>query len=266
MILVILSILVSIQCISIYVEHKKIKIAKIKINKFLKTDKIKTNYLKDLKMQLQMLKNPYGLNFRNYIFIKYICSTTIFTVMFFRTNNLVMSIIYFIFIFYIPNLLIYVFKKKESIIIIDDLLKITENLLLSLSSNMTFYNSIKIATSLVKYNRLKEELTLFISDYEMYNFNIEKSVDNIIGKFKSFEFSMFLDILVQGEKEGKIISNLEMFSETLELSYFKTLKYRESKRMTLVIISCILCVINIGITAVYPLFIEITTGVSNIFR
>lgn len=264
LILFILSILISIHIISTYILNKKIKNLKVKSNNFNNNKLFSKNLFKNLKSELIILKNPYGLNFRNYIFLKYIFSIFVFILMFIRTSNIIISLVYFFIIYFIPNILIYLFKKNESIVIIDDLLKITENLLLSLSSNMSVYKSLKISISLVKYNRLKEELSLFISDYEMYNFNIEKSVDNIRNKFNSFEFNIFLDILVQGEKEGKLISNLEMFSETLELSYFKTLKYKESKRITLVVMSCIVCLINISVTAIYPLFTQVISSIGNI--
>ena len=130
---------------------------------------------------------------------------------------------------------------------------------------MTIHESLKISVNTVKYKRLKEYLEMFILDYEMYNFNIEKCINNIQDKFNCIEFDMFLDILIQGEKEGKLIENLEMFSENLELSYFKTLKYKESKRMMYVIFSCVIAVINISFITLYPMISEISKNINNIF-
>ena len=218
-----------------------------------------------MKSELKSLNNPYRLNFKNYIFIKYILSITFFILITFRNNNFVIGIISFIIIFFLPNLLILLFKRKEALIVINELFKISDNILLSLSSNMTVYESLKICIKNIKYKRLKEYLEMFVLDYEIYNFNIEKAIGNIQDKFNCVEFNMFLDILVQGEKEGKLIENIEMFSDNLEMSYFKTLKYKESKRMTYVVISCIIAVMNISVVTLYPMINEIVTSMTKIF-
>ena len=259
----ILSVLLSINLFSLIILNKKKKYINIKSNKdfYFKSNK----KIHRLKSELKSLKNPYGLNFKNYIFIKYIVSTIFFILITFRNSNLFTGILSFIVIFFLPNLLILLFKRKESLIVINELFKISDNILLSLSSNMTVYESLKICIKNIKYKRLKEYLEMFVLDYEIYNFNIEKAIGNIQDKFNCTEFNMFLDILVQGEKEGKLIENLEMFSQNLELSYFKTLKYKESKRMMYVIISCVIAVINIVIITLYPMVNEIVTGMTKIF-
>ena len=261
-----LSILYSINLYSIYILKKKEKYIKFKSNFTNNTLYKKSNIkIQKIKSELKSLKYPYGLNLKNYIILKYVLSIFSALLILYRSSNIIYASIYFTIIYFFPNILIYLFKKKEAIIIIDELFKISDNLLLTLSSNMTLYKSLKICMSNIKYKRLKEQMDIFILDYEMYNFNIEKSVDNIRDKFNCLEFNMFLDILIQGEKEGKLIQNLEMFSENLELSYFKTLKYKASKRMMYVVLSCLIAVVNIALITVYPLINEIMQNMSSIF-
>jgi hypothetical protein len=118
----------------------------------------------------------------------------------------------------------------------------------------------------IKYKRFREGFESFINDYLMYNFNMIKAIDNFKLKFNSYEFNMFLNIILQGEKEGKIIESLTVFSETLDLSYFKYLKYKEAKRIMFVTIASIISLINITILAIYPIIIQISENLQNIFN
>ncbi len=215
---------------------------------------------------LNNLGNPYGINFFKFILIKYIISPLFFILIFFRFQNLIISLMYFICFFYIPNFLIYIYVKNESLKIISDITDVANNLKLSLSCNIPLHESLKYVKTNIEYKRFREGFEIFINDYLMYNFSMIKATDNFKLKFNSYEFNMFLNIILQGEKDGKIIETLNAFSETLDLSYFKYLKYKEAKRVIFVTLACVISLINITILAVYPIIIQVSENLQNIFK
>lgn len=164
-----------------------------------------------------------------------------------------------------PNLLIYLYKRKEALKLINDVSEIANNLNISLSCKIPLYECLKLAKETIKYKRFKESFELYINDYIMYNFNMTKAIDNLKMKFDSYELDMFLSILFQGDKEGNIVDAMQVFSETLELSYFKYLKYKEAQRITFVTFASVISLLNITIIAIYPVIIQITENLSKIF-
>lgn len=226
---------------------------------------LETNFQK-YKVILTNLDNPYGINFLKFKLLKCVISPIVFILVFYRFNNWILSLIYFLCFFYLPNFLIYIYTKNESFKIINDISEISNNLRLALSCNIPLNESLKYVKSNIKQKRFKKSFEVFTNDYLMYNFNITKAVDNFKLKFKSYEFNMFLNIFVQGEKEGKMVESLTIFCDTLELSYFKYLKYNEAKRVLFVTISAIFSLINILILTIYPIVIQISENLQNIFN
>lgn len=267
LVLLILSIFLSYNIISIYNINIKSKL--ISSKKFLSPIKFKPKFHKNnfnkYKAILNNLENPYGLNFKRYKTLKYFISPFVFILIFFRSYNIILSLIIFLFFFYLPNLLIKVYMKNESLKIINDISEVTSSLKLALSCNIPLHESLKYVTNNIDYKRFREKFDLFINDYLMYNFNMIKAVDNFSLKFSSYEFNMFLNIILQGEKEGKMIESLTIFSETLDLSYFKYLKYNETRRILFVTMASILSLINITIMAIYPIIMQISENLQNVF-
>lgn len=224
------------------------------------------NNFKKYNAILSNLGNPYGINFLKFKIMKFVISPIILILVFYRSNNFIISFIYFLCFFNLPNFLIYIYTKNESLKIINDISEISNNLRLALSCNIPLNESLKYVKNNIKYKRFRESFEVFTNDYLMYNFNIIKAVDNFKLKFNSYEFNMLLNIVVQGEKEGKMVESLSIFSETLDLSYFKYLKYNETKRVLFVTISAIISLINISILAVYPIIVQISENLQNIFN
>lgn len=262
----IFSILLSHYMISIYNVYLKSKL--VSNNKVYNSFKIKfleTNF-KKYKMILDNLGNPYGINFFKFKIFKFVISPIVFVLILYRSNNFIISLIYFLCFFNLPNFLIYIYTKNESIKIISDISEISNSLKLALSCNIPLNESLKYVKDNIKYKRFRDSFETFTSDYLMYNFNIIKAVDNFKIKFNSYEFNMLLNIITQGEKEGKMIEALSVFSETLDLSYFKYLKYNEARRMLFVTIAAIISLINIAVLAIYPIMIQISQNLQNIFN
>lgn len=241
---------------SIYVTNNKDKNSNLKINYYF--EKIKNN--------LNNIGNPYGLNLKKYIIIKYLISIALLVIMYINSKKFFVSIILFLFIYFLPNILISLHLKNESIIINNEISNIVQSIILSLSANMTIYDSLKSSINSIGYNRLKKEYSKFVEDYMMYNFNIFKATAIFSNKFNSYEFYTFLSLLTQGEKEGNMVEILETFYDSLQLSYIRNLKYKSSTRTIMIIISTIIILINSFVIVLYPIIIEISSSFTQMFK
>jgi hypothetical protein len=128
------------------------------------------------------------------------------------------------------------------------------------------YNALVLSSENIIYKRFKREFILFLNNYELNNFNIIRATEEISKKFDCYEFKMFINILIEADKKGKIYDTLVLFDKTLEISYYKYLKYKQFKRIIFIILSCIISLINIVMITVYPIFIQISENLQNIFK
>lgn len=232
---------------------------KIKIN-------ILNSYLISKEEKLLNLNNPYGINITKYIIIKYFLSLILFVILFYNSRNILISIILFFIMFFLPDFLVYLFKKNESIMLVNEISNIVQNIILSLSSNMSLYDSLYSSINVIKYERFKTEFNDFLNRYKMYNYNILKAVNNFENKFNSYEFNMFLSILVECEKEGNYIELLENFNETLEIRYIKNLNVEYMKNMAITILAIITALFNSFLVVGYPIIYEITSNIFEMFK
>lgn len=226
----------------------------------------KYRYFLKLDNHLRNMGNPYNLDYKKYIFIKYFLSIFLSIISYINSKNILVSIILYFFIFFIPNILLKLYSKKESIQIVDEISNIVQNIILSLSVNMSLYDSLNMGLSVINNERFKKEYSIFIENYMLYNFNIIKSIELFSKKYNSYEFNMFLSILSQGEKQGNLLELLETFSDTLDLILQKNLKYKLSKNMISIIISTIILLLNSFAIVLYPIIIEITNSFSQMFK
>ncbi len=233
----------------------------VKKSKFLNGSKF--NRVKD---ELALLKNPYGLNFRNYFIIKYILSLVFFVIIIFRTKSIIISSIYFLIIFFIPDILIRNFKKNQSNKLINEIRNLCNNLILLLTSNVSFYEALKISANSLEDKLFKEKFIIFVEDYSLFNFKLGPALEKFKNNFTSEELNMFLGIIYEGDREGKMIEMLEVFYETLELSYFKYTKYKKMKVSSYILIASIISLIDISTITVYPMMVQIVQNLGVIFR
>lgn len=141
-----------------------------------------------------------------------------------------------------------------------------DNLILSLSCKISFHEALKISSESIIYPRLKFEYKNFINNYLMYNFDIIKSTEEIKEKFEFYEFNMFLSIIIDCQKEGNYVENLEAFSNTLEMLYFKSLKYNQAKRILFISFATIISLINILVIVMYPIILTVLENMTYIFK
>ena len=257
--------------ISEYITNKKIK--RIKVN-FVKIQNNKNfnylpiflrNYLFKIQDVLSKLDYPYILTFKNYLIIKYILSVLCFSISIINKNSIFISIIISCLLFYIPNLIISIYKKNEKILIIKELRFIVNAINISLSASLSLEDAIKSSVNVITYKRLKNAYERFIIDYRISSYNIRKSVNLLKEKFNYYELELFVSTLINGEREGNIIESLEKYNMILDISYSKYLSKENSKRLLYLTFGTIISLINIIIIVMYPLFIEMTANLQKIF-
>lgn len=268
LIIIIVSLLLSYNLISYYFISKKAKYVITKKNKFITKINFKflDNYFKKIDENLNSIGNPYGLTLKKYILIKYFISSFLFIVQLFNSKNILVSFLLLIVFFLLPDILIKTYKRTESIQLINEISNIVQNIILSLSANMSLYDSLKSSIDCINNKRFKYEYTNFINNYIMYNFNIVKASGDFQKKFSSYEFNMFLSILIQGEKEGNMLELLESFSGSMDLMYFKFLKYKAARKTFVIIFSTVISMANSFLIVLYPIIIQLVDNFSNIFK
>ena len=264
-IFIIISIFISYNLYLYYSISKKSLLVNNKVIK-INSDSIIFKYFENINSYLENLGRPYGLTLNKYIVIKYFLSIALSVIMYFNSKNLFMSLILLILIFILPNILVNIYKKSESNIIVEEISNIVQNLILALVTDMNLYNSLKSCVGVINYTRLKDEYEKFVENYMLYNFNLSKAVNIISNKFYSFEFGMFLSILSQGEKEGKIVDLLEVFLDSIELMYFKTLKQKTVRRTMYIVLITVVILVNSLVIVLFPIMSEVSTSFTNLFK
>lgn len=223
------------------------------------------SYKKKIEQNLFNLGNPYKLNLKKYLIIKYVISPIVFLVAYLNYNNIVISLIMFLITFYFINFLIYMFKKEENVKIINEIKNLNLNLILYLSCYTPLKEALIKSINSLTYERIIGCFKRFVYVYELNGYNLTNALKVIEEKFSSYELNMFLNILRQGEKEGKLVENLERFDETLELSYFKYLKRQSEKQLIYIVFGIMASLGSMSLVVIYPMVIDIMNNLQQIF-
>ena len=182
-----------------YINSSKFNLKNISL-KLLSNKNFISAYLNSVNEKLKSLDNPYGINLKKYLFIKYFLSLLFFLVFYFRTSNLFLSLTLFFIIFFIPDFLIISYIRKENLILIGEISNIVQSLILSLSTNMTLNQALQISVNSLRYDRFKQNYKKFVDDYSLFNLNLKRSLEDFKIKFNSYEFNMFVGVLLDSEK------------------------------------------------------------------
>lgn len=265
-IFIFLSILVY-NLINIYLFKRKTK--KVLVQKYNKPNVLSQKYFKSIENHIDQklfnLNYPYHLTTKKYIITKIIISPLIFILAILNYKTIFIPTILFALSFFSFDYLIYLYKKEEKTILIDELKNLTSNLILCLSTSAPLKLAFKNAIKSLKYKRFIITFEEFVHDYELNGYNLNKALSRLEKKFDSYELSVFASLLRQGEKEGNIIENMERFSETLDLNYFKYLKRQSSKRLMYVTFGTVLSLINIILIVMYPILVKVMGNLQIIF-
>ena len=121
-----------------------------------------------------------------------------------------------------------------------------------------------LATSYQLY-KLLSSFWLISASHSSHFLQLKQAAINLEKKFDSYELSLFLSTLIQGDAEGNLLENLKKFSDTLELNYFKYLKKKSAERLMYVTIGTVLSLVNIILVVMYPIFKQVVDNLQVIF-
>ena len=224
-----------------------------------------TQYMNKIESKLFNLGYPYKLNVKRYLIIKYVLSIGIFIIAYFNYKDIKVPLILSCITFFIPNYLISNYIKSEKFILINEIKNITNSLILSLSSYTPLKDALKIVKSGIEYERFKVAYDMFEREYSMNGYNLKKPARELENKFNSYELSLFLGTLIQGDAEGDLLECLEKFRDTLELNYFKYLKRKAATRLLYVTLGTVISLVDIILVVTYPIFIQVINNLQLIF-
>ena len=230
------------------------------------TPKFIKKYLLNIQNLLNNLDNPYSLNLKKYLFIKYIISILFFIISIINKNSLIISLLLLIITFYIPNILIKIRKNNEKILIIKNLRNIVNSIIISLSASLTLEEALKSSISTIDYKRLKKEFEIFVLNYRAYGYNMKRAINDLKQKFGYYEMELFISTLLNSEGDGNIMQSLDKFNMVLDISYSKYLAKENSKRLLYLTLGTILSLLNIIIIVMYPIFMEVSNNLQVIFK
>lgn len=222
-------------------------------------------YINNIESKLFNLGRPYKLNTKKYIIIKYVFSLIVFVIAVINYKDVKISLILYLISFFTPNYLIYSFRKNERNILINEIKNLNNSIILSLSAYGTLEHALVQAKKVLTYNRFIDEYDKFIYEYKMNGYNLRQAANNLESKFNSYELSLLLSTLIQGDIEGNLLEDLIKFSETLELNYFKYLKKKSTQRLLYVTIGTVLSLVNIILIVMYPIFKQVLDNLQIIF-
>ena len=181
-----------------------------------------------------------------------------------NSKNIFLSLMYLLFFFYLPEILLKIYSRKEHTLLIKEIITITNNLNLLLKAKMSLYDSFIVINNSITHKRLKKEFENFIYEYKLYNLDIKKALKNLNQKFNFLEFNSLVNLLIQIDLEGKFEEIIEVYLKNLEISYFKYVKYRKSKMFFVIIVSSIISIINLSLVSIYPIIVELTDSINKI--
>ncbi|MDD4375209.1 MAG: hypothetical protein PHR25_00270 [Clostridia bacterium] len=226
---------------------------------------IKKHFI-NIEKKIKTSGHPYGITLKRYLFVKYILSIILFLLSIINNNNLPTSISIFIIVFYFPNILIYIKRNQERTEIVKEFRNVTDAMIVLLTAEMPFKNALRQARNVIELKRLKLEYTIFYNNYEMYNYNIKKATNQLNSAFDYYEVKLFLSTLLNSEREGNVIENLEKYNTVLDVSYSRYLNKQMGKKLIYLTLGTVLSLINILLMVMYPIFIEMAQNLQTIFK
>lgn len=206
------------------------------------------------------------MSLRKYLVIKYILSIVALVISLINYSNIFISIMIFILVYTFPNVICYLFKKEEKLLLINEIKSLVNDIIVCISASNSLYNALKYASSNIEYKRLKQEFILFIKAYEFYGYSIKKSINVLRNKFDMYEMTMFLNTLSESERNGNLLENMEKLSRVLDISYMKYIKRESSKKLLYVTLGTVSSLVNIIAIVTYPIFMQVADNLQTIFK
>ena len=183
-----------------------------------------------------------------------------FIILFVFQHRIVLSIIIFLLIFFIPEILIQNSKRKEKKHIFKDLLTLINNLELSLTSNLTIYDSLKFSTSNLKYHRLKTKLENILDEFILYGYSLNRVKGVIDEVFNIEELNLVFSILNESTDIQNTVNLLEILRKNIKEKVFKSSNnFFVKENIKILMFSGVLLISTFAIV-MYPIFFQIMSS------
>ena len=157
-------------------------------------------------------------------------------------------------------------KKTRDNEICNDLMSVTNSIIMQLSSYVPLKDSLKNQYQNCRNKDFQKALMMLATKYELSELNIDVAIADLNAKFDILEVDMFCNTIRQYNKVGNIIELLENLSFVLKEKYIKHLKGKTREKVVYITFGVVLALSNIIIITFYPLFVSVGNNFQQIFQ
>lgn len=243
---------------SIYIQKTKESFLKHFISKF--------NFIKTKESFLSKQGNPFNLNSFKYYILKICLAAIMFFGGLVNYDSIFYAMVYAIIGYFVIDVFILIIKKKRDTEICNDILNVTDSINLQLSAHVLMKDVLKKQHENCKNKDFKKAMIIFSARYELSELNINEAIDDLESKFDILELKMFCNALKEYNKMGSINEILENLSETLKEKKVEILRANTKEKVLYITFGVIVALTNIILLTMYPLFVSVGQGFSNIFK
>ena len=167
-------------------------------------------------------------------------------------NSIGISIIILFLAYGVGNVRKNTYKKQ----VLNDLLNISECLRVQISSQIPFASALRSLPELCVNKEFSGQLKNLYLEYELSNFIILDSIENLSTKFNYPEIKIFVSCLKQQMQGTSAIEALDNLIYILKEKYIEFLEENTKNKMAIMTLGVFGVVLNIAAIGIYPVAIE----------
>ena len=177
-------------------------------------------------------------------------------------KSALMSILFGLAGFSLPDIMIKIQKNAEKKQIHIDLLNIVECIKVQMSSNIPLIIALKNTPELCKNKKLKNALYDMYLEYELNGYSLMSSINKMKNTFKILEINMFLAAIEQQVKYGQAFETYENLIIILKEKYIEYIENGTQSKMMIMTIGIIIVLINLAVMGCYTIIVEVNQNLS----
>jgi len=240
----------------LYKIYAKRQAEKFKINKSIKNNLV-NNLINRLKIYMPDVENIFI-----YIMTKIALLITFCYLGAINYKSILMSVLFGIAGFLLPDFMIRIQKNAEKKQIHVDLLNVVECIKVQMSSNIPLIVALKNIPALCKNKKLRNSLYDMYLEYELNGYSLISSINKMKNKFKLLEMNMFLSAIEQQVKYGQAFETYENLIVILKEKYIEYIENGTQSKMMVMTIGIIIVLINLAIMGSYPIIVEVNQNLT----
>lgn len=240
----------------LYKFYVKRQAAKLKINKTTKSVGIEKI--------VNMVKNymPDVENIVNYLITKISLLITFCYLGAVNYRSFLMSSLFGVAGFLIPDFMIKIQKNAEKKQIHIDLLNVVECIKVQMSSDIPLIIALKNTPELCRNKKLKSALNDMYLEYELNGYSLISSINKMKNTFKILEINMFLSAIEQQIKYGQAFETYENLIIILKEKLIEYIENGTQSKMMIMTVGIIIVLINLAVMGCYPIIVEVNQNLS----